>query len=153
MLTADSSSTVNASQPDHHSGYGTGSEAQRIQRDHPEWENFDPTRHPEWKKLLGMLEQTNLTMSDLKLITDLAAADEGISPPGRPYIRRKAGMAEWIAKHWKSVRKVVSDGQVHLQETKGRNRGADMRLWSRPTTGIICFISDQLDEEDDEFIQ
>jgi hypothetical protein len=144
---------VKASKPYQHTLYGTGSESKKIQRDHPEWENFDPLHHPEWQKLLCMFDRGNLTMSDLKLITDRAAVDEGISPPGRPYSRRKAGMAEWIAKHWKSVKKVVRNGEVHLEgttETKTMEDPSDgMQSSSHLTFAAPYFVSDQLDEEDD----
>jgi hypothetical protein len=154
MLTGNPTLTV--TEPSHPPPYGTGHEAQLIRRDHPEWAEFDPTSHPERKELLQMVDQNNLTVTELKSIADLAATESGIPKPGRPHIRRKAGMAEWIVQHWESVRKVVRDGKVHLEP---RKEGKQKMKITEPENDFLLWVSnystrgsDRFDEEGEEFI-
>jgi hypothetical protein len=104
------------------SPYGSGNEAKRIRREHPEWTSFNQDNNPEYQQLMRMMNRTEFTMGELRSIADKVASHEGIQPLGRPFSRRKAGIAKWIAENWDVVKSVVSLGIISLPPQKNPHK-------------------------------
>jgi hypothetical protein len=104
------------------SPYGSGSEAKKIRCEHPDWTSFNQDNHPEYQQLMRMMDRTELTVGELRSIADEVAKHEGIQPLGRPFSRRKAGIAKWIAENWEVVESVVSLGIISLPPQKNPHK-------------------------------
>jgi hypothetical protein len=104
------------------SPYGSGSEAKMIRREYPDWTSFNQDNHPEYQQLMCMMDRTEFTVGELKYIADEVAKHEGIQSLGRPFSRRKAGIAKWIAENWDFVKSVVSLGIISLPPQKNPHK-------------------------------
>jgi hypothetical protein len=62
-----------------------------------------------------VLSEKTLTMQNLKIIATQVSESQGVPPLGRPFIRRKAGVVEWLKHHWGAVQDAVLSGAVTLQ--------------------------------------